>query len=186
MKFITPLCSHLQSYLHPVPSRPSPPSPPALVSRILPSIDIAMIWQVCHSAISRATESSRGVYVCVSVYLCRDRQKEVYCGSLGHAIMKAEKSHLLSASGRPRTVNWAVLVQTQRPENWGWGMLLVQVSVWVWRPTNQAHPCPIAGEDPVSFCSIQSQVDSTNANPVDLITHDTTHHRLSKDPAFYC
>lgn len=45
--------------------------------------------------------------------------------------MKAEKSHLLSASGRPRTVNCMVLVQTQRPENWGWGMLLVQVSVWV-------------------------------------------------------
>ena len=29
MKFITLLCSHLQSYLHPVPSRPPPPSPPA-------------------------------------------------------------------------------------------------------------------------------------------------------------
>ena len=88
-----------------------------LVSPILPSIDIAMIWQVCHSAVSRATESSRGVYVCASVYLCRDTQEEVYHESLGHAIMKAEKSHSLpSESWGPRIAGGVVSVQIQRHE----------------------------------------------------------------------
>ena len=43
--------------------------------------------------------------------------------------------------------------------------------------------CPITGESPMFFCSIQSQMDSTSANPVGLITHDTAHHHLSKDTA---